>query len=321
MKLVILIPSFNEEDTLSGVISQIPGAMNGIDEIIPLVVDDGSTDETAAIAENCGAVVISHVQNQGVGLAFQTGLKHALEIDADIMVNIDADGQFSPQEIPLLIAPILSGEADFVSGDRFTNKDDILSKPVDMSTIKYWGNLWMARLISLLSRKTYHDVSCGFRAYSREALLWLNLSGKFTYTQESFLDFAYKGLKIKTVPVKVKYFKERRSKVAGNLWAYMLKTLKIILRAYRDYSPIRFFGWLGTAPFVIGLGCGIFMLVHFIRTTDFSPYKFVGFAGIYLGSLAILLWIVGLLADMFMRIRANQEQLLYYEKKRQYKKD
>ena len=321
MKLIIIIPSFNEEETLEKVISRIPKFITGIDEIIPLVIDDGSTDRTASIAEQSGAVVLSHTQNQGVGIAFQTGLRHALEIGADIMVNIDADGQFAPEEIPVLISPILSSEADFVSGDRFARVNGQLTKPEHMSIIKYWGNLWMAKLISLLSRKQYHDVSCGFRAYSREALLWLNLSGKFTYTQESFLDFAYKGLKIKTVPINVTYFKERQSKVAGNLWAYMLKTLKIILRAYRDYSPIRFFGWLGAVPFVLGLGCGIFMLIHFIQTTDFSPYKFVGFAGIYLGSLAILLWIVGLLADMFMRIRGNQEQLLYYEKKRQYHKD
>ena len=319
MKLVILIPSFNEAETIGGVISQIPGSIKGINEIVTLVIDDGSQDETAQIAAQAGAIVISHSQNQGVGIAFQTGLKHALEVDADIMVNIDADGQFSPDEIPHLIAPIMSGNADFVSGDRFTDEHGRVSKPEHMPTLKYWGNIGMARLISVLSHKQYHDVSCGFRAYSREALLWLNLSGKFTYTQESFLDFAYKGLKIKSIPVHVKYFEDRRSKVAGNLWTYMLKTLKIIVRAYRDYSPARFFGWLGAVPFIIGLGCGIFMLFHFIRTTDFTPYKFVGFAGIYLGSLAILLWIVGLLADMFMRIRANQEQLLYYEKKRQYK--
>jgi glycosyltransferase involved in cell wall biosynthesis len=319
MKLVILIPSYNEEETIGVVISKIPKSIAGTDEIVTLVIDDGSQDKTAQIAKEAGAIVVSHTQNRGVGIAFQTGLTAALEMGADLMVNIDADGQFSPSEIPSLIEPILSHEADFVSGDRFINDNGNLKKPENMSTIKYWGNLWMARLISLISRAEYYDVSCGFRAYSREALLWLNLSGKFTYTQESFLDFAFKGLKIKTSPVSVKYFADRQSKVAGNLWAYMIKTLKIIIRAYRDYSPIRFFGWLGAIPFVIGLGCGIFMLVHFIRTTDFTPFKFIGFTGIYLGSLAILLWIVGLLADMFMRIRANQEQLLYYEKKRRYK--
>jgi glycosyltransferase involved in cell wall biosynthesis len=319
MKLVILIPSYNEEDTIGKVLSNIPQSIAGTDEIVTLVIDDGSQDNTAKIAKEAGARVVSHIQNRGVGIAFQTGLITALELGADIMINIDADGQFSPSEIPRLIEPIISKKADFVSGDRFVDLNGNLTKPVDMSSIKYWGNILMARLISLLSQDVYHDVSCGFRAYSREALLWLNLSGKFTYTQESFLDFAFKGLNIETIPVNVKYYEGRQSRVAGNLWAYMVKTLKIIIRAYRDYNPIRFFGWLGTVPFMIGLGCGIFMLIHFIKTTDFSPYKFIGFAGIYLGSLGILLWIVGLLADMFMRIRANQEQLLYFEKRRHYK--
>lgn len=321
MKLIILIPSYNEEDSIGHVIAQIPESILGVDEIIPLVVNDGSEDNTEEIARTAGATVVSHSKNKGVGLAFQTGLNHALDLDGDIMVNIDADGQFSPAEIPALIAPILAKEADFVAGDRFSDNEGNLRKPVNMPGIKYLGNLWMARLISILSGEQYHDVSCGFRAYSREALLWLNLSGKFTYTQESFLDFAFKGLSIQTMPVKVKYFKDRQSKVADNLWAYAIKTLKIIVRAYRDYSPIRFFGWLGLIPFVIGMACGIFMLIHFIITTDFSPYKFVGFTGIYLVSLAILFWIVGLLADMFMRIRANQEKLLYFEKKRKHEGD
>jgi len=319
MKLIVLIPSFNEEDTIGHVIQQIPKSMDGVDEIIPLVIDDGSQDNTAEVAKQAGAVVITHQQNRGVGIAFQTGLTQALGLGAGIMVNIDADGQFSPSEIPALIAPILSGEADFVSGDRFTNEGGKIAKPKNMSTVKYWGNIWMAKLISLLCRKEYHDVSCGFRAYSREALFWLNLSGKFTYTQESFLDFSYKGLKIKSVPVHVTYFKNRQSKVANNLWAYMIKTLKIILRSYRDYNPIQFFGWLGFIPFTIGFVCAIFMLVHYIQTRVFTPYKFVGFTGIYMISMALFFWIVGLLADMFMRIRITQEKLLYQEKKRKYK--
>ncbi|MFU8827738.1 MAG: hypothetical protein ACNA70_09665, partial [Brevefilum sp.] len=210
---------------------------------------------------------------------------------------------------------------DFVPGDRFTQQDDQIRRPYAMPKVKYWGNLVMARLISSLSNQKFRDVSCGFRAYSREAMLWLNLTGKFTYTQESFLDFTYKGLEIKSVPVNVTYFPERQSKVSGNLFEYMLRTLKIITRAYRDYNPLRFFGWLGFVPFVLGLACGIFMLVHYIINRSFTPYKFVGFTGIYLGSLAILLWIVGLLADMFRRIRSNQEKLLYLEKKRGLKKE
>ena len=320
MKLVILIPSYNESDTIVQVLDRIPSSFPGITEIITLVVDDGSMDQTASLAEAAGATVISHSQNQGVGYAFNTGLNKALEIGADIMVNIDADGQFSPQEINKLIKPILDGEADFVTGDRFLDQDGSIRKPENMPSIRYWGNIWMSKLISMLSKEKYHDVSCGFRAYSKESLFWLNLRGKFTYTQETFLDFTYKGLEICSVPVNVKYFTGRKSKVAGNLFQYFIKTMKIIIRAYRDYSPLAFFGWLSFLPFTIGLGCSIFLLIHFIRVREFFPYKFVGFAGVYLLSLAILLWIVGLLADMFMRMRSNQERLLYYEKKRRYTK-
>ncbi len=316
MKLIIIIPSYNEAETIGAVIERIPKTLPGLDQVEVVVIDDGSTDRTAEIARSAGATIVSHARNRGVGSAFNTGLDKALEMGADIMVNIDADGQFSPDEIPLLIAPILAQEADFVSGDRFTCQGNHTKRPHAMPKAKYWGNLVMARLVSSLSSQKFRDVSCGFRAYSREAMLWLNLTGKFTYTQESFLDFTYKGLEIKSVPVTVTYFPERQSKVSGNLFEYMLRTMKIITRAYRDYNPLRFFGWLGFAPFVLGLACGIFMLVHYIINRSFTPYKFVGFTGIYLGSLAIILWIVGLLADMFRRIRSNQEKLLYLEKKR-----
>jgi len=320
MKLIVVIPAYNEEDTITNMVHSIPKKFEGIKEVIVLVVDDGSKDRTVELARQAGAVVVTHNHNRGVGGAFKTGLTNALDMGADIMVNIDADGQFSPKDIYLLIAPILANQADFVSGDRFTDENGILQKPRDMSSIKFWGNQRMSQLINLLSDNNFNDVSCGFRAYSKEALLRLNLTGKFTYTQETFLDLADKEVEIKSIPVKVKYFPERKSRMAGNILNYMIQTIKIILRAYRDYNPIRFFGWLSFVPFMAGLGCGLFMAIHYIRTSSFTPYKVVGFVGIYLVSLAILLWIVGLLADMFVRIRLIQEQLLYYEKKRRYDK-
>ena len=320
MKLIVIIPAYNEEDSIGTVVQSIPREFKDINEVAVVVVDDGSKDRTAELARQAGAVVVSHTQNQGVGSAFNTGLVTSLEMGADIMVNIDADGQFSPADISLLITPILAGQADFVTGDRFTDDRGDLQKPEYMSAIKYWGNQRMAKLISLLSDKKFNDVSCGFRAYSKEALLRLNLLGKFTYTQESFLDLANKGVKIKSIPVNVKYFPERKSRVAGNILKYMVQTLKIILRVYRDYKPMRFFGMLGMVPFVVGFGCAIFMVIHYLLTGAFTPYKIIGFAGIYLLTLSFLLWIVGLLADMFVRVRFTQEQVLYYEKKRQYLK-
>jgi len=318
MKLIILIPAYNEEENISRSIAAIPSKFESVDSIKTLVVDDGSTDRTAEKAAEAGAIVVSHSYNRGVGAAFRTGLDKALELGADLLVNIDADGQFSPSDIPALIKPILDGKADFVSGDRFTRADGKSMRPEFMSGIKYWGNRQMSKLISRIVGKEYPDVSCGFRAYSKEAMLRLNLTGSFTYTQETFLDLANKGLKIRTLPVSIKYFPERKSRVAGNIVKYFFNTIKIIIRAYRDYQPLRFFGWLGVPPFLTALSCGIFTLVHYVNTGAFTPYKIVGFIGIYLISITILLWIVGLLADMFVRIRKNEEQLLYYEKKSRY---
>jgi len=321
MKLCILIPALNEEETIGNVITSIPNSIEGVDEIVILVVDDGSSDRTVELAMECGAIIRSHQETRGVGSAFNTGLIAALELGSDILVNIDADGQFSPDEIHILISPILLGEADFVSGDRFTCEDHKIRKPEHMSSIKFWGNQMMSRLISSMTGFRFADVSCGFRAYSKEAMLHLNLTGKFTYTQETFIDLANKGLSILTVAVNVKYFPERESRVATNLLSYMIRTIKIILRAYRDYKPLRFFGWLGLINIILGLIFGGFVLFHYIRTSAFSPYKFVVFIGVYFFSIGLLLWIVGLLADMFVRYRINQEKILYYQKKRRFSRD
>ena len=318
MRLIILIPALNEAESIASVVEAMPTDFDGISDIDILVVDDGSKDDTPDLARAAGATVVSHPYNQGVGKAFNTGLAAALEMGADIMVNIDADGQFAPTDILLLIKPIVEGKADFVSGDRFRTSDGKLVRPDYMSGVKFWGNQRMADLIGFITGKRYDDVSCGFRAYSKEALMRLNLTGKFTYTQESFLDLANKGLVIKTVPVEVKYFPERKSRVAGSILKYMFQTVKIIFRAYRDYNPLKFFGYLGLAPFLLSMALGIFVIVHYLTAGAFSPYIFVAFTAVYLFTLGRLLWVVGILADMFVRIRLNQEQLIYADKKRRY---
>lgn len=318
MKLCVLIPAFNEEETITDVINKIPKKTDNIDEIITLVVDDGSTDQTKELSKANGAVVVSHSRNLGVGSAFTTGLNTALKLNADILVNIDADGQFSPDEIPSLIRPIIENNADFVCGDRFTDYEGNTKKPENMPSLNYWGNRRMSQLISVLINCKFNDVSCGFRAYSKEAMLQLNLSGKFTYTQETFIDLIHKGLVIRSQPVSVRYFRSRQSRVANNLLTYISRTIKIIFRAYRDYRPFLFFGWLGLFNFIIGLVFGGFTLIHYFLTSAFSPYKAVGILGIYFVSIGILLWIVGLLADMFVKLRLNQEKILYFQKKQFY---
>lgn len=314
MKLAIFIPALNEEEKIAQTIKSLPQKINGIEKIIKLVVDDGSTDNTSEKAKKAGAEVISHNGNKGVGSAFHTGLNWALEQKADILVNIDADGQFNPDDIEKLITPILGGKADMVASNRFAG-----GKPANMSKIKYWGNKQMNRLVSSLAGQKFEDVSSGFRAYNREAMLNLNLLGKFTYTQEVFLDLSTKGLAIVQIPTEVKYFKERKSRVAGNILRYATRTAWIIFRTIRDYKPLKFFGTLGFIIFMVGLVFDSFLLGHYLTAGKFTPYISVGFVGAYLNTLGLAVMFTGLIADMFDRVRQNQEKILYFQKKQTYR--
>jgi glycosyltransferase involved in cell wall biosynthesis len=311
--LVIIIPCFNEEKTIGKVISSVPGTIPGVDKTDILVIDDGSTDNTVSEAEKYGAAVVSHPQNLGVGAAFQTGIQRALDMGADVMVNMDGDGQFNAEDIPKLLEPILDGRADFVTASRF--KDSRLVPK--MPWIKKWGNRRMSGMISMLTGQKFYDVSCGFRAYSIESLLQLNLLGKFTYTQESFLDLAFKGLKIAEVPLEVRGQREHgKSKVAANILKYAFNAAKIIFRTLRDYKPLKFFGTISALLFLTAFALGAFFFGHYLRTGMFSGHLWAGFSSGFLLLFSFLFFVTGLLADMFDRIRITQERILYLEKKR-----
>ena len=186
-----MLPCLNEAENLPKVLASLPKTI-GDHSTDRLVVDDGSTDGSAEIARDNGAIVISHGVNYGVGRAFQTALAFAIKQRFDIMVTIDADGQFPVSDIPKLVDPILDRSASFVSANRFASNEQI----EHMSAIKRWGNARMTSLINRLTGEKFYDVSCGFRAYSRDAMLRLNLMGQFTYTQEVFLNLAFKGMPI-----------------------------------------------------------------------------------------------------------------------------
>ncbi len=307
------MPALNEAEGIGDVIRSLPKEIEGIDEVKILVVDDGSTDDTAKIAKESGADVVSHGFNKGVGSAFQSAVQYSLENGVDILVSIDADRQFNSDQIPHIIKPILNKEADMVTGNRFAN-----GIPENMPKSKYWGNEQMSKLISLISGQRFRDVSCGFRAYNREALLRLNLFGAFTYTQESILDMVFKGLRVVEFPVDVIYFKERKSRVAGSIVKYAFRTSNIILSTLRDYKPMVFFGGMGGVLISIGLLMEIFLGIFFLISGNFTPFKFVGFMGFGFLVFGLLLIIVGLLANMFNRVRVNQEKILYELKKERY---
>ncbi len=314
MRALIAIPALNEEGTLGGVLRSLPSSLPNGENVAVLVVDDGSTDRTAEIAREGGATVLSHRRNRGLGEAFNTAVHHALEVGAEVLVTIDADGQFDPGQIPDLLAPIAAGEADVVTGSRFTRG----GRPRGMPRARYWGNRFFAGLLDSLLHQRLSDVSCGFRAYSREALLHLNLLGKYTYTQESIFDLVYKGLRVEEVPISVTYFKDRKSHISGSLVRYGVNALKIIARTARDFKPLRFFGVFAGIVLGVGLAMDLWMVVYFLRTGSFSPYKFVGFTGTGLLVIGVLIFGFALLADMLDRLRVNQERVLYQQRKALY---
>lgn len=319
MKLVVVSICMNEEQTISKVIKGVPKKIPGITTIETVVIDDGSGDKTAHNARKAGADVYSDGANKKLALRFSEAVNIALSKNADVMVNIDGDMQFNPADIPQLVSPIVKDEADFVAADRFTNKEGSKHRPKNMPAGKYHGNLLGAKIVSALSKQKFNDVTCGFRAYNRKALYALNINSTKTYTQESFQVLAMKRLRIKSLPIKVTYFPGRKSRVVKSIGSYVANSALNILRSYRDFAPLRFFGWLGFVPFVIGLSSSLVFFGHWLATGSFSPLKFLGFAGVYFVTLALIFWALGLVADMLSRMLNNQEKILEIQKKIQNK--
>jgi len=305
--IVVAIPAYNEEVSIGQVIESMPVF---VDQVI--VVNDGSKDKTSIIAQDKGAIVINHKQNKGIGAAFRTGVQKVLTLDADILVTIDADMQFNPTDIHKLVDPIVENRADFVTASRFKNP----AYYPKMTKARFLGNKFMSFLVSRITKQKYFDVSCGFRAYSREALLRLNLFAEFTYTHEAFLDLAFKNLQIVEVPIVVKGTREfGKSRIAANLFKYGYNTFKIVMKTFRDYRPFQLFRSVSLLSFLIGSILALFLLVHYLKTGTFSPHKWAGFMSGSFLVFSLLILAIGFVVDMLARIRYNQEEILYTLKK------
>ncbi len=316
MKLVINIPAFNEEEKIAETIGRIPREFPGISEIFVQVHDDGSRDETVKKAKEGGAdAVYSNGINRGLGVNFRNSVERALENGADIMVNIDADGQFDPNDISKLLSPILNGEADVVSADRFGEQ-----RAKNMPKTKYWLNRLAAWIIGKFMGTKINDLTCGFRAYNKEALLRLNLPGGFTYTQETIIDALGKNLKIKWVPVAVVYFSERKSRVVKSITKYVSNSFRIILKAIRDVRPMKFFGVPGVVLISIGVGLFVYFLTQYFQELKITPYRNYLIASISLFLVGLQLIIFALIADMIKTNRKLNEDQMYMYRKERYKK-
>jgi glycosyltransferase involved in cell wall biosynthesis len=316
MKLVVTIPALNEEKTIAQVVRGVPRDIPGIDEVEVIVVNDGSSDNTSTEAANAGAIVISLPGGGGLGMVFRTGFEHAMRRGADFIVNIDGDGQFNPGDIAKLVHPLLEDQADFVTCSRFA---DPALRP-QMPIVKYLGNQAVTRMINWVCGGTcFTDVSCGFRAFNREAAYRLTLFGRFTYTQETFIDLFAKGLRIVEVPLKVRGVREHgKSRIARSIFKYASNSFPIILRAMRDIQPLKFFGGIALFLALIGMLTGGFMAGWYLWHRKTSPFTSLIPIGIGFLVLGFILFVLALLADMMGRHRRITEELLYLARKRTY---
>ncbi|PJA86796.1 MAG: glycosyltransferase family 2 protein, partial [Candidatus Moranbacteria bacterium CG_4_9_14_3_um_filter_42_9] len=296
---------------------RIPRQIAGIDEVFVQVVDDGSRDKTAEMARSAGAnFVHSHRVNRGIGVTFRTSVEKALRNGADIMVNIDADGQFDPTDISKLLQPILDGEVDMVTADRFTEKT-----AVNIPWVKNVLNRVAAWVIGKFMNTQISDLTCGFRAYSREALLRLNLPGDFTYTQEVIIDLLGKNLKIKWIPIEVKYFPERKSRVVRSVYRYVNNSFKIILKAIRDVRPMKFFGVPGLVLILASLISFAYFLYLYFQEFKITPFRNYIIFAIVLFLVGLQFLVFALIADMIKSNRKLTEDQMYLFKKEKYKKN
>lgn len=316
MKLIVNLPAFNEEEKIAETIKRIPRRIEGVDEVFVQVIDDGSKDNTAQAARNAGAdFVFSHEVNRGIGITFRTATEKALENGADAMVNIDADGQFDPNDITKILSPILAGDADMTSADRFGNKE-----AKNMPKAKYYLNRFAAWLIGAFMNYPIKDLTCGFRGYNRETLLRLNLPGAFTYTQEVIIDALGKNLKIKWVPVEVTYFEGRKSRVVRSIYRYVNNSAKIILKAVRDVRPMKFFGVPALILILAAFGVLAYFFSLYFQEFKVTQYRNYLILGITLFLIGLQLLVFAFIADMIKSNRKLTEDLMYMMKVDKYKK-
>ncbi len=310
MKLIIQIPCLNEEQTLPETLKDLPKSLSGIDEIEVLIIDDGSTDRTVQFAREHGVHhVLSLTNNKGLAKAFIFGISQSLKLGADIIVNTDADNQYFGGDIEKLVQPILDKRADIVIGNRQVETISHFS-PIKILLQKLGS--WTVRQ---LSGTTIPDATSGFRAYSKEAALQMNVISDFTYTVETIISAGKKNLAIEHTPVRTNK-KLRESRLFPSIQVYLRRTLVTMLKVYSMYRPLKLFTIAGGTIFLIGFAIGCRYLFFFfqgqteghIQSLILSAITLiVGFQIIMMGIAAELIAVNRqLLEDIQLRIKKKE---------------
>lgn len=311
-KLIIQIPCYNEEETLPVTLRALPKTVDGIDEIEVLVINDGSTDNSANIADNLGATVLDIKPNKGLANAFKNGLNEALKRGADIIVNTDADNQYCADDIEKIVKPVLEGKADIVVGAR-----DILSIK-EFSLLKKFFQKTGSAVLRLFSSTSVEDAPSGFRAFSKEAAMKINIFDNYTYTMETLLQANAKGLKIISVPVRVNK-KLRESRLVNNIFDYMYKSMKTTIRMFIVYRPFRFFITLAWLLALIGIILILRFLYYFMQGSGNGHIQSLIFAAIFLVS-SVQLGVIAIVGDLLSINRKLAEDIQIRLKALEYNK-
>lgn len=314
MKLIIQIPCYNEEATLHIALNDLPKKIEGIDEIEYLIINDGSKDKTVEVAKKWGVnYVVNFKRNKGLAYGFLAGIDACLRNGADIIVNTDADNQYVADDIEKLVQPILEGKTDIVIGER----------PIDdtehFSPLKKKLQRFGSYVVRVASKSDIPDAPSGFRAYSREAAMRLNVINEYTYTLETIVQAGRSKIAMTSVPIRTNP-ELRKSRLFNSMFGYVKKSMVTILRAFMMYKPLQFFSVIGSIVFLLGAIIGIRFLVFFFSGAGNGHVQ-----SLILSSTLMLLGfetiIVGLQADLIAANRKILEDIQYRVKKLDYEDD
>ena len=311
MKLIIQIPCYNEAETLEIALNDLPKRIDGIDTIEYLIINDGSRDDTVEVAKRWGInYVVNFTRNRGLAKGFMAGLDACLRNGADIIVNTDADNQYCGDDIETIVRPILEGKSDIVIGARPIDQTEHFS-PLKKK-LQHFGSWVVCRA----SKSDIPDAPSGFRAYSREAALRLNVTNEYTYTLETIVQAGRERIPMTSVPIRTNG-ELRPSRLFNSMLGYVKKSMLTILRAYVLYKPLTFFAALGSIPFGIGVILGIRFLVFLFQGNASGHVQSLILASTLL-MMGFMTYVVGILSDTIAAERKILEDVQYHARRADY---
>lgn len=311
MKLIIQIPCYNEAETLEITLNDLPKHIDGIDEIEYLIINDGSHDNTVEIARKWGVhYIVNFKQNKGLAKGFIAGLDACLRNHADIIVNTDADNQYCGKDIETIVKPILEGKSDIVIGARPI--DQITHFSLVKKKLQHFGS-WIVRIAS---SSDILDAPSGFRAYSRDAAMRINVTNEYTYTLETIVQAGREKITMISVPIRTNG-ELRPSRLFNNMLGYIKKSMVTIIRAFIMYKPLKFFTIVGTIPFLLGCAIGVRYLIFLSLGVSGGHIQSLILASILI-TMGFMTIIIGLQADIIAKNRKILEDVQYHVKKLEY---